>query len=265
MDEFGYLAVILSIILGLSVTQLLQGLSNVINARDRVRIYWPAIGWALLLLVIDVQAWWALFGLRHRHAWTFLQFAVLLLETIMLYLLAALALPGTFGEGTVDLRANYFRHARWFFGSFVTVLLVSIMKSVVIDGSLPGPFDLGFHLFGSQEPLPQQQRGATCFTKCSFASPVSRSSCTSVHSSPSSIERRRPLLRGRRSEDRGQRSEDRGISPSIGLGSTAACALCTIVTAPISTIPAMTWCQCKAAWKNPQVMHTAASVCIISK
>ena len=28
MDEFGYLAVILSIILGLSVTQLLQGLSN---------------------------------------------------------------------------------------------------------------------------------------------------------------------------------------------------------------------------------------------
>jgi hypothetical protein len=33
MDEFGYLAVILSIILGLSVTQLLQGLSNVINAR----------------------------------------------------------------------------------------------------------------------------------------------------------------------------------------------------------------------------------------
>lgn len=57
MDEFGYLAVILSIILGLSVTQLLQGLSQVINARDRVRIYGPAIGWALLLLVIDVQAW----------------------------------------------------------------------------------------------------------------------------------------------------------------------------------------------------------------
>jgi hypothetical protein len=147
MDEFGYLSVILSIILGLSVTQLLQGLSQVINARDRVRIYGPAIGWALLLLVIDVQAWWALFGLRNRHAWTFLQFAVLLLETIMLYLLAALALPSTFGGETVDLRANYFRHARWFFGSFVTVLLVSIMKSVVIDGSLPGRFDLGFHLF----------------------------------------------------------------------------------------------------------------------
>jgi len=39
MDEFGYLAVILSIIVGLSVTQLLQGLSQVINAREHVRIY----------------------------------------------------------------------------------------------------------------------------------------------------------------------------------------------------------------------------------
>ncbi len=147
MDEFGYLAVILSIILGLSVTQLLQGLSNVISARDRVRVYWPAIGWALLLLVIDVQAWWSMFGYRGRHTWTFLQFAILLLETILLYLLAALALPNAFGDQIVDLRVNYFRHARWFFGSFVSVLLVSLMKNVIMTGSLQRPFDLGFHLF----------------------------------------------------------------------------------------------------------------------
>ena len=147
MDEFGYLAVILSIILGLSVTQLLQGLSQVINARDRVRIYGPAIGWALLLLIIDMQAWWAMFGYRTRHAWTFVQFAILLLETIILYLLAALALPMAFVADVVDLRANYFRHARWFFGSFIAVLLVSLSKDVIFSGSLPGGFNLGFHLF----------------------------------------------------------------------------------------------------------------------
>jgi hypothetical protein len=147
MDEFGYLAVILSIILGLSITQLLQGLSNVINARDRVRVYWPAIGWAVLLLVIDVQAWWSMFGYRGRHTWTFLQFAILLLETILLYLLAALALPNTFGDEIVDLRANYFRHARWFFGSFLAVLLVSLGKNVIMSGAIQGAFDLSFHIF----------------------------------------------------------------------------------------------------------------------
>ncbi|MGN6718862.1 MAG: hypothetical protein ACTHLX_15885 [Candidatus Binatia bacterium] len=147
MDEFGYLAVILSIILGLAVTQLLQGLSQVINARDRVRIYGPAIGWALLLLVINVQAWWAMFSYRNRHTWTFPQFAILLLETIFLYLLAALALPMDFQGEIVDLRANYFRHAHWFFGSFIAVLLVSLSKDLIFAGSLPGGFNLGFHLF----------------------------------------------------------------------------------------------------------------------
>jgi hypothetical protein len=147
VDEFGYLSVIISVILGLSVTQLLQGISQVINARDRVRIYWPSIAWALLLLLVDVQAWWAMFGYRNRHTWTFVQFTVVLLEAIMLYLLAALALPNVANEGEIDLRTNYFRHAGWFFGSLVVLLLDSLLKSVVVSGGLPEKSDLGFHLF----------------------------------------------------------------------------------------------------------------------
>ena len=38
MDEFGYLSVIISVILGLSIAQLLQGIRQIINARDRVRV-----------------------------------------------------------------------------------------------------------------------------------------------------------------------------------------------------------------------------------
>ena len=147
MDEFGYLSVIISVIIGLSITQLLQGIGQIINARDRVRIYWPAIGWTVLLLLIDVQAWWAMFGYRNRHAWTFVQFTVVLLEAIMLYLLAAVALPNIPNEGEIDLRSNYFRHAGWFFGSLVVLLLDSLLKSVVVYGGLPGKSDLGFHLF----------------------------------------------------------------------------------------------------------------------
>lgn len=147
MDEFGYLSVIISVIIGLSITQLLQGLGQVINARDRVRIYWPTMGWALLLLLIDVQAWWAMFGYRYQNAWSFVQFTVVLLEAIMLYLLAAIVLPTIPNEGEVDLRSNYFRHAGWFFGLLVVLLLDSLLKSLIVSGSLPGRTDLEFHLF----------------------------------------------------------------------------------------------------------------------
>jgi hypothetical protein len=56
-------------------------------------------------------------------------------------------LPNAFSTEVVDLRVNYFRHARWFFGSLLAVLLVSLVKNVVMSGSLQGPFDLAFHLF----------------------------------------------------------------------------------------------------------------------
>jgi hypothetical protein len=147
VDEFGYLSVIISVILGLSITQLLQGIGQVINARDRVRMYWPTMAWAVFLLLVDAQAWWAMFGYRNRQAWTFVQFTVVLVEAIMLYLLAAIVLPTIPGEGEVDLRSNYFRHASWFFGSLVVLLLDSLLKSVVVSGGLPGKLDLGFHLF----------------------------------------------------------------------------------------------------------------------
>ena len=147
MDEFGYLSVIISVILGLSITQLLQGLSQIINARERVRIYWPTIGWAILLLIVDIQAWWAMFGYRDKHVWTFLQFTALLLETIILYLLAALLMPGIRDEEVVELRANYFRHAGWFFGALVAVLVDSLLKDLLIAGSLPRGLNLDFHLF----------------------------------------------------------------------------------------------------------------------
>jgi hypothetical protein len=147
VDEFGYLSVITSVIIGLSITQLLQGLGQLINARDRVRIYWPTMGWAVFLLLVDTQAWWAMFGYRNRHAWTFIQFTVVLLEAIMLYLLAAIVLPNIPDQGEVDLRSNYFRHAGWFFGSLVVLLLDSLLKSVVVSGGLPGKLDLWFHLF----------------------------------------------------------------------------------------------------------------------
>jgi hypothetical protein len=133
VDEFGYLSVIISVILGLSIAQLLQGISQVINARDRVRMYWPTMAWTVLLLLVDIQAWWAMFGYRNRHAWTFVQFTIVLFEAIMLYLLAAIVLPNIPNEGEVDLRSNYFRHASWFFGSLVVLLLDSLLKSVVVS------------------------------------------------------------------------------------------------------------------------------------
>src|SRR5262245_47770365 len=133
MDEFGYLSVLIAIILGLAITQILLGYRGYLHARARVKVYWPSFVASVLVLTIAVQSWWAMYGLRAHTDWTFLQFAVVLMQTIAIYMLSALALPDFVAEGRIDLRKSYFEHARWFFGIVVATLAISLCKDLVIS------------------------------------------------------------------------------------------------------------------------------------
>jgi hypothetical protein len=145
MDQFSYLSVLLSIIVGLAITQILQGFRGIVLARTRIRPYWPSVLWAATLLLINVQSWWAMFGLRQIEAWTFAAFAVVLAQTIVQYMLAAIVLPDFAGTESVDLKEHYWSHTRWFFGLFVFVLLISLSKDLVLGGRLPNSLNLAFH------------------------------------------------------------------------------------------------------------------------
>lgn len=150
MDEFSYLSVLLSIILGLAVTEILSGFRDLLRARGNVRLYWPSLLWAFLLLIIAAQSWWAMFGLRNYHTWTFAGFAVVLLQMIVLYMLAGIVLPERTPGETIDLRANYFAQHRWFCALAVVSILTSLAKDLVLSGSLPNRNNLIFHLlFGT--------------------------------------------------------------------------------------------------------------------
>lgn len=146
MDAFSYLSVLFSIILGLAITQLLQGLGRLLQERRRVRGYWPVPLWALLLLAVAVQTWWAMFGLRNQSSWSFGGFAVVLLHITLIFLLTALVLPDFSAGGEIDLRANYYGHARWFFGIAAAVVVASLLKDVVLTGALPDRTNTAFHV-----------------------------------------------------------------------------------------------------------------------
>jgi hypothetical protein len=108
MAAFDYLAVLISIILGLASTQVLQGYRGLALARDRVRLFWPTPICSVIVLLLAVQSRWAMFGLRAVQVWTFAAFAVVLLQAVVLYMLAALVLPDFAGDASIDLRAHYF-------------------------------------------------------------------------------------------------------------------------------------------------------------
>jgi hypothetical protein len=145
MDAFSYLSVLISLILGLAITQVLKGFRGLMHARSRVVGYWPTVLWGVLIIVISVQSWWSMFGLRHHVDWTFLEFSAVLAQTIVVYLLAALVLPDIFGDAAVNLREHYYDHRRWFFSLLALLIATSIVKELVIQHTLQEPRDLAFH------------------------------------------------------------------------------------------------------------------------
>jgi len=145
LDAFSYLSVLLSIILGLGLTQLLTAAGRLIRQRERVRVDWLPLLWSAVLLVVYVQAWWAMFGLRSLREWTFFEFLLVLAQTTTLYMMAAVILPEQVDDAGVDLAAHYERHHRWFFGFFLATLCISIMKDLVISGHLPVVANVVFH------------------------------------------------------------------------------------------------------------------------
>jgi hypothetical protein len=146
MDPFTYLSVLLSIILGLAITQVLQGYRALLLARGRIRTDPAPLIWSGLVLLFAAQAWWASFGLNARTQWDFLDFAAILLQMGLLYMLSALILPDVPAEQPVDLSRHFERHRKAFFWFLIAMLASSIAKEAVLEHRAPTPLNLTFHL-----------------------------------------------------------------------------------------------------------------------
>jgi hypothetical protein len=144
MDPFSYISVILSIVLGLAITQVLLGFRGLILTRAKVKLYAPTIIWAFFALLIPIQAWWADFAMRKQTNWTFLALFVIMLQAISIYMFAALVLPDIGGEKFIDLRQHFFAHRSWFFCALLGSVIFSLLKTLALYGHLPSRIDFVF-------------------------------------------------------------------------------------------------------------------------
>jgi len=147
MDPFAYLSVLVSIVLGLGVTQLLMGFSRWLEQRKAFGAFGPAIAWAGLLLLVHFQSWWSMYGMRTYVDWTFVQFSMVLLQPIILFLLAVLIFPSSTSPDQ-NLRSTFFHQRPWFFGLILTLLIASLLKDLARSGTLPDAANVGFHAAG---------------------------------------------------------------------------------------------------------------------
>ena len=146
MDSFTYISVLLSIVLGLAITQVLLGFRGLILTRAKVKLFSTTLIWAAIALLIPIQAWWADFSMRKNANWTFFALLVIMLQAVSIYMITALVLPDISGEDFVDLREHFFAHRTWLFGAMVCSNVFSLAKTLTLYGHLPNLADSAFEL-----------------------------------------------------------------------------------------------------------------------
>jgi hypothetical protein len=127
VSPFEYLSVLVSIIIGLAITQLLSGAARLIQIRKRIRPHATTLCWMAFLFLLDTQIWWAAFTRRDIDDWNFFLFLFYLLMPVIAFLLSYLVLPELGDEDEIDLAANFSDNRPWFFGLFALLLGISLV------------------------------------------------------------------------------------------------------------------------------------------
>lgn len=150
MNRPEYLLVMLSVLVGMGLTDLLQTVHQLVHRRRQVRWYWLPIAWAGLVLLLLLQTWWAYYRTIQARVWSNLfAFLVPLSLFIFLYLICAASLPTPEADEPIDLETFYFAQRLWFFGLLLGFLGVSVLASTVAYGALPWGGDVAFRGVGA--------------------------------------------------------------------------------------------------------------------
>ncbi|MCS4047570.1 hypothetical protein GGQ04_002719 [Salinibacter ruber] len=144
MSQPEYIAALLSIIVGLALTDLAQSFRELVRPQRKVNWHWLPLLWATNMFFLAIQLWWNSFALLTEATSTF--FFPFLLTFLLLYLACAFALPDPgwrksqprgdapgsrvsvetlVTEPSLDLKAFHFSkaHRWWFFGILIGSLV----------------------------------------------------------------------------------------------------------------------------------------------
>lgn len=127
MDAYGYISVIISVVIGLGLSHLLTGIAELVKNRRRVKFYWVHVIWVGLIFVGHIFLWWTMWNLRLVRDWNFFSFLLILLAPVLLYVAAAFLIPKVDSDDSLDLRAYFYENHSAFFS--VTAAFTALMSA----------------------------------------------------------------------------------------------------------------------------------------
>lgn len=130
MSPFEYVTVLISIVLGLGITQIVTGVADLIQQWSRVKIFWPHLLLIVLVFFLHIQEWWIVYELKDTTEWRLPVFLFTILYPIHLFILARILFPPDYSTA-VDFQTFYFANYRRFFLVIGLLATLSILDNLL--------------------------------------------------------------------------------------------------------------------------------------
>jgi hypothetical protein len=130
ISPFEYITVLISIILGMGITEILASVGAVILRWEKVKLYWPHTVLVLLVFVFHFQEWWVVFELRNYQYWRLPVFLFTILYPVNLYILARILFPMKWRSKGTDLKIFYYENCKRIFIFIFSLAVLSILDNL---------------------------------------------------------------------------------------------------------------------------------------
>lgn len=132
ISAFEYVSILVSIILGLGITQLLSSLSDLIIQEKGVKFYYPHTVWVIFLLFLHIQDWFITYQLKSLAVWYLPELFFILVYPILLYILSKVIVPAPDSENRKSLADYYFSRYRTIFSLMIAGVVVSVLFNIYL-------------------------------------------------------------------------------------------------------------------------------------
>jgi hypothetical protein len=130
MDLYQHVRVVVSILVGFSLTHLLKGAARLVQHPGRERVYWVHLVWTFFIFIFLINFWWSEFRLQTVLVWTFPLYLLVVIYGILLYLLCALLFPDDLKEYE-GFEGYFYLRKQWFFGVLAATWAIDYVDTLI--------------------------------------------------------------------------------------------------------------------------------------
>lgn len=129
MEMFNYVMVLASVIIGLGITHLLQGVTGIVQHPGREKLYWVHLVWVAATFLRAIFWWWFQFRLSATELWSFTLYFFVLAYAFVIYLWCALLFPRDL-RGYDGFEDYFYSRRAWFFGTGLLGIAIDVVDSL---------------------------------------------------------------------------------------------------------------------------------------